>query len=158
MTIVVNISDARVSDDPRYTLATYSLGSCIAVALYDPVACVGGLLHFQLPSSVSDPERAKDNPYLFADTGLQCLLARMGMLGASQKRLKVRIAGGASMLNDAGMFDIGRRNHQSIRKILWQYGMFLEKEDCGGSQPRSVYLNVANGGVSIKTTGETVTI
>jgi chemotaxis protein CheD len=35
--VVVNIADMKVSENPEDTLITYSLGSCIAVVLYDPV-------------------------------------------------------------------------------------------------------------------------
>ncbi|MFT3785579.1 MAG: hypothetical protein QM770_05370 [Tepidisphaeraceae bacterium] len=55
----VNISDAKVSTSPGDTLVTYSLGSCIGVMLYDPNLPIAGLLHFQLPTSTMDPERAK---------------------------------------------------------------------------------------------------
>jgi len=47
--ILVDISDAAVSKNPGDVLATYSLGSCIGVAVYDPSSKIGGLLHYQLP-------------------------------------------------------------------------------------------------------------
>ncbi|MGZ3387730.1 MAG: chemotaxis protein CheD, partial [Isosphaeraceae bacterium] len=49
--LVVGISDLKVSNNPADSMITYALGSCIAVAVYDPVAKVGGLLHFMLPDS-----------------------------------------------------------------------------------------------------------
>src|SRR2546421_135298 len=109
-TIVVNISDAQVTADPRAVIATYSLGSCIAVALYDPQAKVGGMLHYQLPTSSLDPARAGMKPAMFADTGMKSLLAALKACGAHPKRLKVKLAGGAQMLDDNGVFNIGRRN------------------------------------------------
>jgi len=51
MKIIVDISDARATNDPQDELVTYSLGSCIGVSLYDPAAQAGGMLHYQLPSS-----------------------------------------------------------------------------------------------------------
>lgn len=151
MTIVVNVSDAKLSNDPRDVLATYALGSCIAVALYDPVARVGGLLHYQLPSASLDPARARTNPAMFADTGMESLLHRMSELGAEKRRLKVRMAGGAQILNDSALFNIGKRNHAAIRKILWQNGMFVDAEEIGGAAPRNLYLSIADGNVIIKT-------
>lgn len=150
MTTVVNVSDAKVSNDPLDVLATYSLGSCIAVALYDPVTRVAGLLHFQLPTSSLDLGRADANPAMFADTGIALLLKGMASLGAAKARLKVQLAGGAQMLEDAGMFNIGKRNHAAFRKIFWQHGMFVDREEVGGTTPRNVYLNVADGAVTIK--------
>ena len=152
--IVVNISDAKAANDPNVVLATYSLGSCIAVALYDPIAHIGGMLHFQLPSSSIDPDRARQFPLMYADTGMECLLHQMGDLGARPKCLKVKLAGAAQMLNDQNSFDIGRRNHAAIRKILWQYGMFIDAQDTGGSTPRNLYLAVADGIVTVKTNGQ----
>ena len=49
MNVVVGVADCHVTSDPANVLVTYALGSCIAVAIYDPVARVGGLLHFMLP-------------------------------------------------------------------------------------------------------------
>jgi chemotaxis protein CheD len=148
--IIVSISDAKVSDDPADVLTTYSLGSCIGVTLYDPVAKVGGMLHFQLPTSTIDSTRAQANPLMFADTGFTLLLAEVIRRGAEKRRLKVNMAGAAQMLNDAKLFDIGRRNHAAMRKLLYQNGMFLEAEHIGGSVPRTMTLAVADGAVNLK--------
>src|SRR5258706_7456537 len=151
--ITINVSDARSSSDPGDVLVTYSLGSCIGVCLYDPQARVAGLLHYQLPTSTLDAARAKERPAMFADTGMALLLAQMEALGAQKRRMKVKLAGGAGMLNDASSFNIGKRNHVAIRKILWQHGMFVESEDVGGNAPRTGYLAVADGGLAIKSGG-----
>ena len=158
MTVVVNISDAKASGQPEHVLATYSLGSCIGVAAYDPVSKVGGMLHFQLPTASLDANRAKANPMMFADSGMAELIGQMESLGAQRRRLKVKIAGGAQILNDNGLFNIGRRNHAAIRKILWQNGMFLDGEDIGGGAPRNLYLQIADGAVVCKTHGESKTL
>jgi chemotaxis protein CheD len=156
--IIVNISDAKVSADPVDVLATFSLGSCVGVTLWDPKTKVGGMLHFQLPTSTIDVDRAKQNPMMFADTGFTHLLNEMISRGASKKRLKVRIAGAAQMLNDAKLFDIGRRNHTAVRKILWQHGMFIDAEHVGGSVARTMYLALADGSVTQKMAGESVVL
>jgi chemotaxis protein CheD len=156
--IVVNVSDARSSGDPQATIVTYSLGSCIGVTLYDPVARVGGMLHFQLPTSTLDPARAQQNPSMFADTGMEMLLSQLQSLGGQKKRLKVKLAGAAQMLNDNNLFNIGRRNHAAIRKLLWQHGMLIEAEDVGGSTPRTVYLTVGDGAVTIKANGNSTAL
>jgi chemotaxis protein CheD len=69
--IIVNVSDAKVSNKLVDVLATYSLGSCIGVCLYDPATSIGGMLHYQLPNSTIDAERAKEKPLMFADTGME---------------------------------------------------------------------------------------
>lgn len=155
MQITVNISDARASADPAVILATYSLGSCIGVCLYDPVAHIAGMLHYQLPSASLDANRAQENPCMFADSGMKYLLEQVAALGAQPKRMKVKIAGAAQMLNDGNLFNIGRRNHTAIRKILWQHGLFMDKEEIGGTAPRTLYMNVSDGSVLIKSNGTT---
>jgi chemotaxis protein CheD len=154
MNIVVNVSDARSSADPGDTIITYSLGSCIGVCVYDPAAKVAGMLHFQLPSATMDATRAAQQPLMFADSGMDQLLGQVTSLGANKKRLKVKIAGGAQMLNDGGLFNIGRRNHASIRKVLWQHGLFLDGEDVGGTTPRTLHMQVADGTVTCKMQGQ----
>jgi chemotaxis protein CheD len=151
--VIVNVSDGRVSNDPTDVIATYSLGSCIGVCLYDPVVHVGGMLHYQLPSSMMDAKRAQENPMMFADTGMNILMREMLALGASKKRMQVKIAGGAAMDNGPKGFDIGKRNHLAIKKILWQNSMFLDAEDIGGTSARNLYMNVASGVVTVRTNG-----
>ncbi len=155
MQIVVGISDAKVSSDERDELVTYSLGSCIAVTLYDAQARVGGLLHYQLPSSEDDPARARERPLMFGDTGAAALIEAMTSRGALKNRMQVKMAGAAQMLNDATAFDIGRRNHAAIRKVFWELGMFIDAEHVGGTKPRTMRLNVADGAVTVKCDAET---
>ena len=151
--IVVGVSDAHISDDHDHVLATYSLGSCIGVCLYDPAIYFGGMLHFQLPDSKTDPAKAKEKPLMFADTGMEMLLERMVCRGANKKRLVVKIAGGAAMDTGPLGFDVGKRNYVAIRKVLWKHGMFIDAEDIGGSQPRNMHMSIANGIVVIRSNG-----
>jgi chemotaxis protein CheD len=148
--IVVGISDARVSADGADELITHALGSCIGVSLFDPKVGMGGMLHYQLPSSTADRERAAERPLMFADTGVAALIASMEQRGAQKRRMQVRLAGAARMLNDVAMFDIGRRNHASIRKIFWGLGMFIDAEQIGGVKPRTMVLSIATGAVTVR--------
>lgn len=151
--ILVDISDAAVSSDPSDVLTTYSLSSCIGVALYDWKNKIGGLIHYQLPESKLDPEKARKCPYMFADTAMAFTLERMRATGAVKKNLKVKIAGGASMNTGPTGFDIGKRNHLAIRKVLWKHGLFIDAQDIGGSSPRNMYLNVEDGSLTIRCVG-----
>lgn len=148
--IIVNVSDAKVSNNPVDVLATYSLGSCIAVCLYDPATHIGGMLHYQLPSSTLEPDRAQKKPFMFADSGMKIMIEKLLSMGAHKRRMQVKIAGGAAMDTGPQGFDIGKRNHLALRKILWQNGMFLDDEDVGGSSPRNMYMNLDDGSVTVK--------
>ena len=151
--IVVDISDAKISSNPQEVLTTYSLGSCIGVCMYDPVAHVAGMLHYQLPDSILDKPKAQKFPFMFADTGMAIMVKKLLAMGAGAKRIKVKIAGGASMSTGPKGFDIGKSNYLSIRKLLWKNGMFIDAEDIGGTSPRNMYLNVADGSVTIRSVG-----
>ncbi len=152
---VVDIADFAVTDDPRTTLVTYSLGSCIGVAIYDPEVKVGGLLHYMLPESAMSPDKAKANPAMFADTGIPAMFRAAYALGAAKKRIKVKVAGGSQLLDDNGTFNIGKRNYVMLRKIFWKNGILIEGEDVGGSISRTMRLRCGEGQVTLKTrTGE----
>ncbi len=72
-------------------------------------------------------------------------------MGTNKKRMQIKIAGAATMHIGTQKFDIGKRNHLAIRRILWKEGMLLNTEDVGGTSPRHMYLNIANGTVIVKT-------
>lgn len=150
-TKIVNVSDAKVSTDVNQQLVTYSLGSCIAVTLYDPSGPVGAMLHFQLPESKMDPQRARTKPFMFADTGMDRVLAKLESMGVKKNKLQIKIAGGAAMNTGPKGFDIGKRNHLALRKYFWKKGIFINAEDVGGMAPRNMYLDIEDGRVTVKT-------
>ena len=152
--LVVGVGDAQVTSEPGRTLITYALGSCIAVMIHDPVARVGGLLHFMLPESSLDLVKAKQNPHMFADTGIPTLFHSAYKLGADKKRLKVGVFGGAQVMDDNSLFNIGKRNHAALRKIFWKAGVFIHKEAVGGSTARTVRLEVDTGKMWLRGAGE----
>jgi len=150
VTTIVGIGECRVCSREDGRLITYALGSCIAVVAWDPVARIGGLLHFLLPDSSNSTVRGSANPGLFADTGIPMLLKGCSDSGAVRERLVLRAAGGAKVLENSGHFDIGNRNHTSMRKALWKAGMFLQGEATGGTQSRTVSLDIATGAMLIR--------
>ena len=152
--IVVGMADCRVADRPEQVLVTYALGSCIGLAIYDPQTKVGGLLHFMLPDSTIDPERGKANPYMFADTGIPLLLQQLSGRGAVKRRLVVRAAGGAQMLDQENVFEIGKRNYLAMRKLLWKVGILVHAEAVGGMRSRTVRLELSTGRFWLSEGGE----
>jgi chemotaxis protein CheD len=152
--IVVGVSDMVVSKDPDSVLITYSLGSCIGIAIYDPIVRVGGLLHFMLPESSLDGDKAKRNPSMFADTGIPYLFKSTYDLGAQKKRMRVAVVGGSQILDQQGFFNIGKRNHMAVRKIFWKNQVMIDYEDIGGNGNRTIKLDVANGNIWMKSSGQ----
>jgi chemotaxis protein CheD len=149
----VGIGECRVSDDPSDVLVAHALGSCIAVAVYDPAVRVAGLLHYMLPESSLDTAKAQANPFLFADTGIPELFYLAYDKGAVKHRLIVMAAGGANVLDPMGAFHIGRRNQQAMQTIFLRAGIVVRGEEIGGVASRTMRIEVATGRVWLRTAG-----
>jgi chemotaxis protein CheD len=151
--IAVGVGDCKISATPGESLVTYGLGSCIGVAIWDPQVHVGGLLHFLLPESTHDPSKATTNPYLYADTGIPLLFKGAYKLGADKRRLLVRVAGGAQVLDGDGVFNIGKRNYLSLKKIFWKAGVMIHAEETGGHVSRTLRLDLDTGRLLVQEAG-----
>lgn len=152
--VTVDIADYKVSIDPSAVLVTYALGSCIAIILYDPMRKAGGMIHYMLPLSETSPEKARERPAMFADTGIPMLFHAMYDLGCKKVDIVVRVAGGGSLYDDSGRFAIGERNYTVLRKIFWKAGVMIAAEDVGGAKSRTARLYVADGRCSISSAGK----
>lgn len=143
----------KISNQRDDVLVTYSLGSCVGLSLYDPVAGVGGMIHCMLPLSKIDQAKAAANPIMFTDTGVAALLQAVYNLGAERKRLIAKVAGGSSLMDEQGLFRIGERNYTVLRKMLWKNNILITAEDVGGSVSRTLYLYMDTGKTTIKSGG-----
>jgi chemotaxis protein CheD len=154
---IVGVADMKVSANPNDTLITYALGSCLGITIHDPVACVGGLLHVMLPSSIVDPGRAKEDPFMFVDTGFPRLFEECQKAGAVKEHMVLKVAGGACAHGNEedDYFQIGKRNFIMLKKLLWQNGLLLKAYDIGGSCSRTMSLDVCSGSVLLKINGIT---
>lgn len=148
-TLTVGIGDWAVSTNPEDTIKTYALGSCIAVIILDVKIGMAGMIHIALPDSTIDPDKAKSLPGYFADTGLPLMIEEMKRLGAMRAHVRVKIAGGATVMDDKGIFDIGKRNLLAAKRILWKSSLGAIAEDTGGDISRTVTVRVINGETTI---------
>jgi chemotaxis protein CheD len=141
--VVIGIGEHAVTGPESY-IVTHALGSCVAVCLWDPDARIGAMLHFLLPESRVNPERAKKQPGTFADTGIPLLIAEAVQRGMNKKRCRAHLFGGAAVGAQNGL-DVGKRNGLAARRLLWQHGIFVHAEALGGNEPRTVNFSVADG-------------
>ena len=152
--VVVGIAASAHSDDQEIVLATYSLGSCLGISIYDPVANVGGLLHCMLPDSGIDPGKAIARPAMFVDSGLQLLLHNFIHLKGDPQRASIGVAGGAQILDGGGLFSIGQQNWEAAQRALARLSLRFAGEQIGGMVSRSMGLNLATGEVRLKIPGQ----
>jgi chemotaxis protein CheD len=146
MVHVVGLGEMQLSDHPGDVIVTHPAGSCVGVSLHDPQAGLGGILHFILPSSEVDPDKAAENPYLFADTGIPAFFHEAFARGASRTRMRVVLVGGmrpADQRND--LFAIGRRNQITARKLLWREELLIGAEHVSGARGGTFCLEVGSG-------------
>jgi chemotaxis protein CheD len=145
--IVIGIGEYAIAGAGA-TIVTHALGSCVAVCLWDAQAKIGAMLHFLLPESRVNPERATRQPAAFADTGIPMLIAEAMRKGLRKKRCKAHLLGGAAVGTPGGL-DVGRRNALAARRILWQQGIFIDSEALGGSEPRTVNFSIGDGQIQV---------
>jgi chemotaxis protein CheD len=144
----VGIGDIRVGSGDE-EIKTYALGSCVALVVWDKAIKVGGMIHVALPEGHINPDKARDKPGYFADTGLPVLFAELKKAGANRNTCWVKLVGGSSILDENNTFDIGRRNALAVKKYLWKIGLALTAEDIGGTISRTVSLSLPDGEITV---------
>jgi chemotaxis protein CheD len=153
--VVVGIAEMVASNNPNVLLTTYSLGSCLGIAVYDPVVHAGGLLHIMLPDSSIDAVKAAAKPCMFVDTGVPALFRACYQFGAQKQRMTIAVAGGAQIMDESGYFSIGKRNFEALTQLLAQHGLRIAAEQVGGMVNRTMYLSLSTGEVRLKVSGQT---
>lgn len=150
----VSIADMKVCKAPD-TVTTLGLGSCVGVAVRDPINKVGGLLHIMLPDSTA--VRASTSRLKFADTGIEDLIKDVVAAGATRTRLVAKIAGGAQMFDftsKPNMVRVGDRNVEAVKAKLKAMNIRILAEDCGSNYGRTVVFNPDTGDYLIRSVGK----
>lgn len=138
---ILGMGAHEVTNDSGKILKIFALGSCVGVAMFCPPLNVIALAHIVLPSSTTDPEKAKNIPGYFADTGIITMLEEMGKLGCDKKQIIAKIAGGAKTSVDVGdYFGIGQRNAVAAKASLLKQGIKVLADDVGGAFSRTVHI------------------
>jgi chemotaxis protein CheD len=135
----------KFSNNPGDILVTHALGSCVGIAIYDPINVVGGMLHYMLPMSALDKKKAEENPFMFGDTGIPLLFQEIYKFGSQKTDLRIVMAGGANIFQKTELFDIGNRNITIARKLFWKNNVLITAESIGGNIPRTMYLEIGSG-------------
>jgi chemotaxis protein CheD len=144
--LVAGIGEMVLSSSSDAHLVAYGLGSCIALAVWDPRPKIGGLAHFMLPNGPVN----SSSPVKFIDTGLDTFLKAMEAKGAVLSRSTFKAAGAAAMLTVGGGLAIGKRNSEMMQAALAERGLSLTAAALGGTAGRTVQLEVADGRLLIK--------
>jgi chemotaxis protein CheD len=123
---------------------TTILGSCVSVALWDPVVRVGGMNHFLLPSGTGDAR--------YGPAAMEMLLESMVAKGAFVARMVAKIFGGACTIEGfAGTTHaIGVRNIEVARTILAEHSIPIRAGQTGGRRGRKLLFHTGTGAAYVK--------
>ena len=149
----LSLGEWAVSNDRDGVLTCLGLGSCVAFIAYDPVARIGGMAHMVLPDSTQGRSTPRSEAK-FVDVAVPLVMRELLALGALRTRTQISLVGGAAMLpvrsgNEA--LNIGARNAAAALATVKAMGLRVKVEDMGGTQGRTVRLQVRTGEVSIST-------
>ncbi|HVV87113.1 MAG TPA: CheR family methyltransferase [Kofleriaceae bacterium] len=108
------------------------LGSCVAACLYDPVAAVGGMNHFLLPTSPIDASGAR-----YGLHAMELLINEVMRVGGDRRRLQGKLFGAAHVL-DLVSADVPARNAEFARRFFASEGIPLISSRLGGHRPLEI--------------------
>ena len=152
--IKVGMADLNTCKSPD-SITTLGLGSCVGIAIRDPITKIGGLAHIMLPDSTA----IKDNSNIpkFADTGIDELVKQVSALGAMRSRLVAKIAGGAQMFafqNHNSLGRVGERNVEAVLSKLNSLKIPILANDTGENYGRTVVFYPETGDFVIRAVGK----
>ena len=152
--VVVGLGEVTVAREKNGTLACLGLGSCVGLAMYDPVARIGGMAHIVLSDSHG---KVGDGSAKYADVAVPLLIEKMRDMGALTSRIKVIIAGGAQMSPARGLgdvFKIGEDNVEAVTSILARHGISITASNIGGNRGRTFRLCLTTGAATVRSAGQ----
>lgn len=152
--IKVGMADLNVCKSPD-GITTLGLGSCVGIAIRDPIAKVGGLAHVMLPDSTAIVNNS--NKFKFADTGIEELVKKIVDIGGNKSRFEAKIAGGAQMFaaqNKSSLVRVGDRNVEASIKKLKEMGIPVIAQDTGLNFGRTVIFYPETGEFIIRAAGK----
>jgi chemotaxis protein CheD len=123
-----------------------TLGSCIAVCLWDRNAKVGGMNHFMLP----------DNGGSGADNGrygsfaMELLINEMMKMGASRMTMEAKVFGGGAVISGMNSINVGERNTTFVMEYLKTERIPVVSKDVLDIYPRKVCFLPASGKAMVK--------
>jgi chemotaxis protein CheD len=146
----VRVAMAEMKVESKPIELVTSVGSCVAICLYNSTNRCGGLAHIMLPNSAIAPQDFP--PCKFADTAIPALASAVREISGKETLLSAKIAGGANIFkfeNNTGP-TIGAKNVEAVKASLDVNRIRLVAEDVGGSYGRRIAFNLRSGSVVIR--------
>ncbi|MFP4548456.1 MAG: chemotaxis protein CheD [Fidelibacterota bacterium] len=139
--IDVNTGEVKTGIGSRI-LRSNAIGSCIAVAVYDPRSKAGGLAHIMLPGA----SREGNTNTKYAQDAIHELLRKMSDLGVKKDKLTACIVGGGNVLRRKNEI-LCLTNINYVTKLLKQERIPVMAKSLGGLERRTLTLDLNKGTV-----------
>jgi len=123
-----------------------TLGSCIAVCLWDRQAKVGGMNHFMLPDNgggASDSGR-------YGSYAMELLINEMMKMGASRMTMEAKVFGGGAVISGMNTINVGERNTAFVMDYLKTERIPVVSKDVLDVYPRKVCFLPHSGKAMVK--------
>ena len=149
--VTIGISEFKVASAPKI-IVTYGLGSCIGIAIHDPVTQSGALAHTLLPAAPTGMTLPVKNAK-YTDLAVDIMVEELLKIGCAANRLVAKLAGGASMFDPLCQTfrgSIGQRNVEAAHYALGRHGIAVVAEDTGADYGRSVEFHTDTGAMVIR--------
>lgn len=152
----VKISDYKIASAPD-SLLTIALGSCVGIAIYDPITKIGGLSHVMLPDSAlfKPPHKTEK----FADLAVPQMAAVIKQQTKATS-LIAKIAGGASMfqLPSGSEGSIGERNTKAVIAVLEKLNIPIVGQHTGSNIGRTMLVELEDFKVTIRNASRDISV
>jgi chemotaxis protein CheD len=123
-----------------------TLGSCIAVCLWDRQAKVGGMNHFMLP----DNGGGSSDSGRYGSYAMELLINEMMKMGASRMTMEAKVFGGGAVIAGMNTINVGERNTTFVMDYLKTERIPVVSKDVLDIYPRKVCFLPFSGKAMVK--------
>ena len=125
-------------------LKSSGIGSCVVIAAYHPGKKVGVMAHIMLPGVAPAGNNIQRRRY--AADAIDEVIERMRRSGVSQDDIEVALVGGGNVLKRKDDEElVCKKISGSVIEILNEKGIRIKAQSLGGTERRSVSLDVDTG-------------
>jgi len=134
------------------------LGSCIAVAMFDPIRKIGGMNHFMLPFTINEECFYLSKSGKYGMYAMELLINELLKLGAARSVIKAKVFGGGNVLQNVKDFSgsVPENNIKFALEYLNAEGIPIVAQDVGGTEARRVFFFTDTAKIRLKRISRTL--
>ncbi|POQ99097.1 hypothetical protein AU468_10805 [Alkalispirochaeta sphaeroplastigenens] len=126
------------------------LGSCIAVAFYDPVKRQGGMNHFMLPGELHSSDYYRESSGRYGMFAMELIINDLIKKGSRRENLVAKVFGGGHVLHNTSSGRIPESNIKFALDFLETEKIPVVSKDVGGYEARKVLFFARTSRVLLK--------